>query len=203
MNDKSLPIITISREYGSGGRLIGEQLAKDLNIPFYDKELILLAAKKIGLSEEYIQRTEQTKSASFLYNLYMTSQVLPMSDQIFLTQSKIIQEMAQEGPCVIVGRCADYVLRDYDNCLNLFIHAPMDDRIKRVKEEYKDTGTANMEDYMKKQDKKRSSYYNYFSQNKWGNVKNYHLSINSSSLGLTNTTNIIKEAALRFSGDKN
>lgn len=97
------PVITISREYGSGGRAIGERLAKELGVPFYDKELIFMAAKESGLSEEYIKKTEQMKSTSFLYGLYMSAQQLPMNDQIFLVQSKIIRQVAQEGPCVIVG----------------------------------------------------------------------------------------------------
>ena len=108
----SIPVITISREYGSGGRAIGEKLAKELGIPFYNKELILMAAKESGLSEEYIKKAEQQKSTSFLYGLYMGAQQLPMNDQIFLIQSKIIREIAEKGPCVIVGRCADYVLRE-------------------------------------------------------------------------------------------
>ena len=196
----TIPVITIAREYGSGGRLIGERLAKNLGIPFYDKELILMAAKKSGLSEEYIRRTEQIKSASFLYSLYMTSQVLPMSDQIFLVQSKIIRELAEKGPCVIVGRCADYVLRNMDHCLNVFIHAPIDERIRRAVDEYKDE-SANMEDYIRKQDKKRSSYYNYFSQNKWGNIHNYHLSINS-ILGIEQSAKLIEDAARSFPGSQ-
>ncbi len=194
----NVPVITIAREYGSGGRLIGERLAKSLDIPFYDKELILMAAKKSGLSEEYIRRTEQIKSASFLYSLYMTSQVLPMSDQIFLVQSKIIRELADKGPCVIVGRCADYVLRNMDHCLNVFIHAPIDERIRRAVDEYHDE-SSNMEEYIRKQDKKRSSYYNYFSQNKWGNVHNYHLSVNS-SLGIEQSAKLIETAARSFTG---
>lgn len=194
----SIPVITIGREYGSGGRLIGEKLAQKLGIPFYDKELIMMAAKKSGLSEEYIRRTEQVKSASFLYSLYMTSQVLPMSDQIFLVQSNIIKDLAQKGPCVIVGRCGDYVLRDNPNCMNVFIHAPMEDRVRRARDEYGETA-ANMEDFVRKQDKKRASYYNYFSQNKWGNSKHYHLSI-SSSFGMEKTVQILKDAALIFGG---
>lgn len=193
----SIPVITIAREYGSGGRLIGEEVAKNLGIPFYDKELILLAAKKSGFSEEYIRKTEQIKSASFLYSLYMTSQVLPMSDQIFLVQSKIIQELAERGPCVIVGRCADYVLRNTPNCMNVFVHAPLEERMHRAAEEYDDTA-ANMEDYVKKQDKKRSSYYNYFSQSKWGNAKNYHLAVNS-TLGIVPSAKLIEDAARIFS----
>ena len=193
----SIPVITIAREYGSGGRLIGEELAKNLGIPFYDKELILLAAKKSGFSEEYIRRSEQIKSASFLYSLYMTSQVLPMSDQIFLVQSKIIQELAEEGPCVIVGRCADYVLRNNPKCMNIFIHAPLEERIRRASEEYGET-SANMEDFIRKQDKKRSSYYNYFSQNKWGNAKNYHLAVNS-TFAISQTAKLIQDAVNVFS----
>ena len=119
------PVITISREYGSGGRAIGERLAKELGVPFYDKELIFMAAKESGLSEEYIKKTEQMKSTSFLYGLYMSAQQLPMNDQIFLVQSKIIRQVAQEGPCVIVGRCADYVLRERKDLLSVFIHAPV------------------------------------------------------------------------------
>jgi hypothetical protein len=191
------PVITIAREYGSGGRLIGEEVAKNLGIPFYDKELILLAAKKSGFSEEYIRRTEQIKSASFLYNLYMTSQVLPMSDQIFMVQSQIIQELAEQGPCVIVGRCADYVLRNMKNCMNVFIHAPLEERAARAAAEYGDTA-SNMEDYVRKQDKKRASYYNYFSQNKWGYVQHYHLAI-SSTLGMHKTAQLIQDAAHAFS----
>ncbi len=197
----NIPVITIAREYGSGGRLIGEELAKKLDIPFYDKELILLAAKKSGFSEEYIRRTEQIKSASFLYSLYMTSQVLPMSDQIFLVQSKIIQELVEQGPCVIVGRCADYVLRNTPNCMNVFIHAPMDERVCRASKEYGDEAN-NMEDYVRKQDKKRSSYYNYFSQSKWGNAKNYHLAVNS-TLGVSHTAKLILDAALIFGEAQN
>ena len=126
------PVITISREYGSGGRAIGERLAKELGVPFYDKELIFMAAKESGLSEEYIKKTEQMKSTSFLYGLYMSAQQLPMNDQIFLVQSKIIRQVAQEGPCVIVGRCADYVLRERKDLLSVFIHAPVAFRADRA-----------------------------------------------------------------------
>ena len=192
----SIPVITIAREYGSGGRLIGEEVAKRLNIPFYDKELILLAAKKSGLSEDYVRRTEQMKSASFLYSLYMTSQVLPMSDQIFLVQSQIIKELAESGPCIIVGRCADYVLRNMTGCMNVFIHAPLEERVQRAEKVYGDEA-SNMEDFVRKQDKKRASYYNYFAQNKWGNAHNYHLAVNS-TLGIEKSAQLICDAATAF-----
>ena len=192
----NLPVITISREYGSGGRTIGEKLAKELGIPFYNKELILMAAKESGLSEEYIKKTEQMKSTSFLYGLYMGAQALPMNDQIFLVQSKIIREIAEEGPCVIVGRCADYILRERDDMLNVFIHAPLAFRAERAKKVY-EKEASNMEDFVKKQDKKRASFYNYFSQNKWGDARHYHLAINS-EYGVDFAVEVLKHAAQTF-----
>ena len=192
----NLPVITISREYGSGGRTIGEKLAKELGIPFYNKELILMAAKESGLSEEYIKKTEQMKSTSFLYGLYMGAQALPMNDQIFLVQSKIIREIAEEGPCVIVGRCADYILRERNDLLNVFIHAPLAFRAERAKKVY-EKEAGNMEDFVKKQDKKRASFYNYFSQNKWGDARHYHLAI-SSEYGVDFAVEVLKHAAQTF-----
>lgn len=191
-----IPVITISREYGSGGRAIGEQLAKELGIPFFNKELILMAAKESGLSEEYIKKTEQMKATSFLYGLYMGAQQLPMNDQIFLVQSKIIRKVAQKGPCVIVGRCADYVLRERHDLLNVFIHAPLELRAQRAKEKY-EKDANNMQDFVKKKDKQRASFYNYFSQNKWGDARNYHLSV-SSAYGIDYAVAVIKGAALSF-----
>ena len=194
----NIPVITISREYGSGGRAIGERLAKELGIPFYNKELILMAAKESGLSEEYIKKTEQIKSTSFLYGLYMGAQQLPMNDQIFLVQSKIIRQIAEEGPCVIVGRCADYVLRERKDLLNVFIHAPLEYRAQRAREVY-EKQAGNMEDFVKKKDKKRASIYNYFSQNKWGDARHYHLAI-SSEYGVDFAVSVIKHAAESFPG---
>lgn len=184
-----IPVITISREYGSGGRAIGERLAKELGIPFYDKELILMAAKESGLSEEYIKKTEQMKSTSFLYGLYMGAQQLPMNDQIFLVQSKIIRQVAEEGPCVIVGRCADYVLRNQEGVLNLFIHAPLEERIARAKEEYH-VEVPDVRSYVLKQDKSRAAFYEHFSDRTWGRAENFHLSINS-TIGLDISVDLI------------
>ena len=197
----NLPVITISREYGSGGRAIGEKLAKELGIPFYNKELILMAAKESGLSEEYIKKTEQMKSTSFLYGLYMGAQALPMNDQIFLVQSKIIRKIAEEGPCVIVGRCADYILREREDLINVFIHAPLSYRAQRAKSIY-EKEAGNMEDFVKKQDKKRASFYNYFSQNKWGDARHYHLAI-SSEYGIDFAVEVLKHAALSFPQKEN
>ena len=190
------PIITIAREYGSGGRLIGLQVAKDLDLPFYDKELIGLAAKESGFAEDFVRKIEQTRTVSFLYNIYMNAQSLPASDQVFLAQSRVIQDLAQKGPCVIVGRCADYVLRDRKDCMNVFIHAPLPERVRRAREEYGDTGD-NLESVITKRDKSRSSYYNYFTQNKWGSAHNYHLTINS-SVGIPTTVSVVETMARSF-----
>ena len=157
-----------------------------------------MAAKESGLSEEYIKKTEQIKSTSFLYGLYMGAQQLPMNDQIFLVQSKIIRQIAEEGPCVIVGRCADYVLRERKDLLNVFIHAPLEYRVQRAKEVY-EKQAGNMEDFVKKKDKKRASFYNYFSQNKWGDARHYHLAI-SSEYGVDFAVSVIKHAAESFPG---
>lgn len=192
----NIPIITISREYGSGGRAIGERLAKELDLPFYNKELIFMAAKESGLSEEFIKKTEQIKSTSFLYGLYMGAQQLPMNDQVFLIQSKIIRKIAEEGPCVIVGRCADYILREQKNLLNVFVHAPLECRVQRALEVY-EKPAANIEDYVRKKDKKRAAFYNYFSQNKWGDARHFHLAV-SSQYGIDFAVNVIKNAALSF-----
>ena len=188
----SIPVITISREYGSGGRAIGERLAKELGIPFYDKELIFMAAKESGLSEEYIKKTEQMKSTSFLYGLYMGAQQLPMNDQIFLVQSKIIRQVASEGPCVIVGRCADYVLRERKDLLNVFIHGDMPEKIQRISRLYHVSEQEAVK-MMADTDKRRMTNYNFYTEQKWGKASNYTLSLNSSQLGYDRCEKIIME----------
>ena len=193
-------IITIAREYGSGGRIIGQKLAKSLGFAFYDKELIEMAAEKIGFSTEYVRENEEKKAFSFISNFYGVSGELPASDRIFIAQSAVIKEIASREDCVIVGRCADYVLSDHPNCLNIFIHAPIEDSARRVFEEY-DEDVPNIKSYIQKVDKKRSSYYNYMTQNKWGQAENYHLSINS-SLGIDLTVNMIKAAVEEFRKNK-
>jgi cytidylate kinase len=189
-------IVTIAREYGSGGRLIGQRLAQELNIPFYDKKLLALAAQESGLAEDFIEKIEQKRTVNFLDNLYMTSQELPVAEQVFLTQSQVIRKIAEKESCVIVGRCADYVLRDYANCLRVFVHAPLEWRIKCVRDEYGET-VANYTDYLRKQDKNRAGYYNYFTQNKWGKTQNYHLSIDS-SIGIPAAVRVLKEMVAAF-----
>ena len=182
-------VITIGRQFGSGGRIVAQRVAESLDIPFYDKAVIDLAAKETGLSEEFIRQAEQKKTSSFLYNLYMSTQNLPVSDQVFIAESDVIRKVAAVGPCVIVGRCADYVLRNQEGVLNLFIHAPLDERIFRAKEEYK-VEAADVRAYVLKQDKRRAAFYEHFSDRVWGKAENYHLAINS-TIGLDTTVDLI------------
>mgnify|MGYP000107972666 FL=1 len=169
-------IITIERQYGSGGHLIGEKLAESLGIPFYDSELIKVAAKESGICEEIFESFDEKPTTSFLYSLVMdpyslgynsNSFDLPLNHKVFLAAFDTIKELASKGPCVFVGRCADYALEDFDNCISVYVHAPFEDRIKRIENEYGIPNGKSKEMLMKK-DKQRSSYYNYYSSNKWG-----------------------------------
>ena len=187
------PIITIGREYGSGGRIIAQKVAEALGMAFYDKELIHLAAQKTGLSEEYISASAtQHKANKFFYNLIFSSDNLPVSDQVFIAETDIIKKVSAEGPCVIVGRCADYILRERHDCLNIFIHAPLEERIERAKNDYGISG--DIENFVQKTDKERASHYNYFTSQQWGKAQNYHLTINS-KIGIEMTVGLIIAAA--------
>lgn len=186
-------VITVGREYGSGGRLIAQKAAEALGIPFFDRSIINMAAEETGLSADFIRRTEQQKTSSFLYNLYMSTQSLPVNDQVFIAQSEVIRRVAAEGPCIIVGRCADYVLRNQSgvDALNLFIHAPMEERIRRVREEYK-VQAPDLRLYILKQDKNRGAYYEHFTDGQWGKAQNYHLAV-SSGLGLETIVRLLTD----------
>lgn len=170
--------VTVSHEYGSGGRIIGKKLAEELGFTFYDGELLSLVAKESGYTEEFVRQNDQKKTKSFLYHLYVGSQLLPASDMIFIAQAKAIKDLAQKGNCVIVGRCADYVLRGYENVVNLFIQAPLESRAARVRDEYGEQAD-NYPAYLRKKDKERVAYYNYFADDAWGRVQTYDLSVNS------------------------
>ena len=152
-----------------------------------------MAAEETGLSADFIRRTEQQKTSSFLYNLYMSTQSLPVNDQVFIAQSEVIRRVAAEGPCIIVGRCADYVLRNQSgvDALNLFIHAPMEERIRRVREEYK-VQAPDLRLYILKQDKNRAAYYEHFTDGQWGKAQNYHLAV-SSGLGLETIVRLLTD----------
>ncbi len=193
-------IITIGRQFGSGGREIGEKLAQKLNIPFYDKELLSRAAKESGFCEEMLETHDERPTNSFLYNLVMDTYSfgynsssfvdMPISHKVFLAQFDTIKKIANEGPCVIVGRCADYALADYTTCVNIFIPADEEHKVKRIMQKY-ELSEAKAKDMISKKDKQRQSYYNYYSSKKWGRSDTYDLSVNSGKLGIAGTVNLI------------
>ena len=192
-------VITIGREYGSGGRLIAKKLSEDMGITFYDKQLISDVAKKTGFSEHFIRNAEhQRPTNSFLYDLYTSVQTPSVPDQVFIAQAKIIKEAAARESCVIVGRCADYILRDQPNCLKVFINAPLDQRIRRAREEY-GVQEANLESFVMRQDKARASYYNYFATGRWGQSREYDLCVNS-RIGIDASVQVIQAAARAMLG---
>lgn len=195
-------IITISRQYGSGGRLIGEELAKKLEIPFYDKEIISRAAKESGFTESAFEQAEKKATNSLLYSIAMGMSAygnrdmgfthLSLDDQVYLAQSNVIRQVAKEGPCVIVGRCADYVLRDVPNVIHVFIWADLKSRQERAVKLY-NMPEEKIEENILKMDKQRANYYNYHATEKWGRAENYHLSIRSDYVGVDNAVKIIED----------
>ena len=195
-------IITIGRQYGSAGYEIGKKLAEDLGIQLYDKEMLKRAAKESGLCEELFETHDEKPTNSFLYSLVMDTYSLgyssssyadiPINHKVFLAQFDTIKKIAGEGPCVMVGRCADYALEDYDNVMNVFIYADLDQRIRRVARKFNLTD-AKAKDIILKNDKKRASYYNYYTNKEWGNAKGYDLCLNSGKLGIDGTVRVIKE----------
>ena len=204
-------IITIGRQFGSGGKEIGETLAKELGIPFYDRELLTRAAKESGFCEEMIQTHDERPTNSFLYNLVMDTYSfgynsaamvdMPISQKVFLAQFDSIRKIADEGPCVIVGRCADYALSEYDNCLNIFIHGDQKCKIERIMRKY-ELNDQKAKEMMIKKDKQRQSYYNYYSSKKWGRADSYDLTINSSVLGIEGSVKLIKQFIADFEEKK-
>lgn len=195
-------VITIGRQYGSGGHEIGLKLAEHYGISCYDKELLARAAKDSGLCKEVFEHHDERPNNSFLYNLVMdtysfgynaaTFVDMPISHKVFLAQFDSIKKIADEGPCIIVGRCADYALADRDNVIKLFIYADMEHKIDRISRLY-GLNADKARDTILKTDKKRAAYYNYYSSNKWGRAETYDLCINSSKLGIDGTVNLIKQ----------
>lgn len=182
-------VITVGREFGSGGRIVAQRVAQALGIPFYDRAVIQIAAEESGLSQDFIHRTETTKVGSFLFDVYMSTQNLPVSHQVFLAESRVIRRVAEEGPCVIVGRCADYVLRNRESAFHAFLHAPLEQRVLRAEQEYGLKG-ADIAAQVKKIDKGRASYYEHFTDSRWGRAQNYHLSVNS-ALGVDKAVELV------------
>ncbi len=195
-------IITISRQYGSGGREIGEKLAKKLDIPFYDKEIITRAAKESGFSEDAFENVEKKASNSLLYSIAMGMNAygshemgftnLSLDDQVYIAQSNIIRKIALEGPSIIVGRCADYILRDHANAIHVFVWADLVFRKDRAVNKY-NMPEEKAEENILKLDKRRANYYNYHASEKWGRAENYHLSIRSDYVGIDNSVELLAD----------
>ena len=197
-------IITIGRQFGSGGHQVGMELAKEFGIPCYDKELLEKAAKDSGLSKELFESQDEKPTGSFLFSLVMDTYSstrfpsglyadMPLNQKIFLAQFEAIKKIADQGPCVIIGRCADYALEYNPYCLSVFLHAPMETRIKRISELF-DISVAKAKDRIIKTDKSRASYYNYYTSKKWGDIDSYNLTIDTGIYGINGTIDIIKKA---------
>lgn len=194
-------IITISRQLASGGRHIGKKLAEDLGIPFYDKELLALAAKESGLSEEAFENADEQPTNSFLYNLSVNSQMLTGSyndyssilsnDRLFVIQSEVIRSVAAKGPCVIVGRCADYILSDNPDLVSVFLYASPEYRAERIVE-YEKIQKNKAQSYIAKADKKRGNYYNYYTGRRWAEASSYDLCLDAGKLGIDKSAEAIK-----------
>lgn len=193
-------IITIGRQSGSGGKVIGQKLAERLGVECYDKQLLALAAKNSGLCEELFEKHDERPTSSFLYSLVMDSYSMgytasgysdmPINHKLFLAQFDTIKKLAEEHSCVIVGRCADYALSDFPNVVSVFITGNDKDKLARLQENYK-IDASKAKDIMVKTDKQRSSYYNYYSNKKWSDPRSYDLCINSSVTGLDGAVDVI------------
>ena len=197
-------IVTISREFGSGGRTVGRMVAEQLGYKFYDRELIQLVANQSGFALEFVEETDEySTTSSLLYNLSMggtyaqagfSPDHLPPVDRIQILQNNIIRELAEKNPCVIVGRSADYILRDRTDCLNVFVHADREIRMRRAVEEY-GFPEKNIEKLVAKRDKARASQYRHYTDRIWGMADNYHLTLNSGVFGLEKCCEIIVSLA--------
>lgn len=196
----SLPVITIARTFGSGGRIIGEKVATLLGIPFYDRKLIQITAEKSGFHAAVVEHMQTKKPASLLYTLSGAAMDVPLQDQVFFAQASVIRELAEEGPCVIVGGCADSLLEEKAKILKVFIHAPLEERAERSRDVYK-AEAKDYKDYVKKMDKKRKAYYDYFAHRTWGKAEHYHLSIDS-SIGLDMAADLIMRTARQMAEEK-
>ena len=196
-------IITIGREYGSGGREIGQAVAKALGIAFYDKQIISLAAKKSGLSDEFIANNEQRMRGGLMHNLaaasaysggFFSSQYLPLSESIFISQAQVIRDIAGKESAVIVGRCADYILDGRQNTINVFIHAPQEKRVERIMKLHGVDEAAAIKE-IQISDKERGNHYFRYTDLKWGKAQNYDVCINSALMGIDKTVEMLADLA--------
>lgn len=192
-------VITISREFGSGGRLVGKRLAARLGIPCYDRTIIQKTAERSGLSPDFIARAEERARSRFHLNIapigigapVFASQGIPVSHQAFFAQADVIRELADSGPCVIVGRCSDYVLGDRPEALKVFVHAAMPQKIRRCIDEY-ELPVGGLEEKISQIDRGRSNYYNYYTGHDWGDMRRYDLTVDSSLIGVEGTVDLIE-----------
>ena len=196
-------IITIGREYGSGGRQIGQAVAEKLGIAFYDKKLITLAAEKSGLSDEFIASNEQRMNNGLLHSYaasaaysggFFSTHHLPLSESIFISQAQVIRDVAAKESAVIVGRCADYILAGRKNTINVFIHAPVQARVQRIMELYQMDEAAALK-AISTSDKQRGNHYFRYTDQKWGKAQNYDVCINSALMGVEKTAEMLVEMA--------
>ena len=195
-------VITIGRQFGSGGRKVGKLLAEKLDIPYYDKELLAEAAKGSGICQEIFENHDEKPTRSLLFSLVTGMQMhgdpgsmymdMPLNHKIFLAQFDAIRRIASEGPCVIVGRCADYVLRDKPNAVSVFVKADIRQRMERAVSLY-GVDPAKAEETVRKADKQRASYYNYYATATWGDVNNYDLCVDTGKLGIEGTVELIEQ----------
>lgn len=185
-------IITISREFGSGGRTIGKHIAAKLGIPCYDEELINKIAQETGLDKNYIKETNEQSEQNWLLNAFANHLYHGnnMQDYVWLIQCDVITKVANEGPCVIVGRCADYVLKDKANLLKVFIHADINKRARRIVDVYGETDEKPLK-RVKEKDKKRAAYYRYYTENEFGEIHNYDLALDSGTIGIDKCVDIV------------
>lgn len=205
MMTKTNSVITIGRQYGSGGHVVGEKLAEMLGIPYYDKAILTEAAKNSGICEELFEQNDEKPNRSLLFSLVNGTNMhtgdmnsmymgLPLNHQIFLAQFDAIRKVADQGPCVIVGRCADYVLRDHPSAVSVFIKADLPSRVARAIERGADPMKA--EEIVRKQDKQRAAYYNYYATGTWGSVDNYDLIVDTAKLGIDGSAELLAQYIL-------
>ncbi len=195
-------VLTIARQYGSGGRDIGNRVAELLSIPHYDKELISMAAKDGDMDEKIVERVDEVASGSLLYSIAMGTGLvgvnpaskftMPLNDRLFVHQTQVIKELAQKGSCVIIGRCADYVLKDFPGRISIFLYGDMEHRRARIAERHS-ISEKEAEALILKTDKKRATYYNFYTGEKWGKFENYHLSLSTSLLGMEESAQLIAQ----------
>lgn len=186
-------IITISREFGSGGRTIGKRVADKLGIPCYDAELIQKISKQTGFDADYIKEHGEYATHSWLAPMLANRSMGPTNqDQLWNLQEKIILDLAGKGPCVIVGRCADFILKDKADCVNVFIHADLEYRAKRIVQEYGERDESPIQ-RLRDKDKRRAAYHRFYTDMKWGHAQNYHMTLDSGIWGVEMCADMIVE----------